>query len=139
MSVRKQLRIEKSYNNDVHRIANVWLFFVFSSLKYLWTPYVCMLAAFGVCSPELWMTLFKWLRLRTVHPVLLVSHCFVISSCFSFKYMNGSRVEYNWNSVSRSYYVWFIGREKDSVEKFFLYFLIIKTVCFNAKSLKNRR
>ncbi|XP_022357871.1 probable C-mannosyltransferase DPY19L4 isoform X2 [Enhydra lutris kenyoni] len=40
-------------------------------LKYLWTPYVCMLAAFGVCSPELWMTLFKWLRLRTVHPVLL--------------------------------------------------------------------
>uniref|UniRef100_A0A8D0QLT4 Dpy-19 like 4 n=1 Tax=Sus scrofa TaxID=9823 RepID=A0A8D0QLT4_PIG len=41
------------------------------SLKYLWTPYVCMLAAFGVCSPELWMTLFKWLRLRTVHPVLL--------------------------------------------------------------------
>ncbi|XP_070078445.1 probable C-mannosyltransferase DPY19L4 isoform X8 [Equus przewalskii] len=41
------------------------------NLKYLWTPYVCMLAAFGVCSPELWMTLFKWLRLRTVHPVLL--------------------------------------------------------------------
>ncbi|CAO2581115.1 Probable C-mannosyltransferase DPY19L4 [Lemmus lemmus] len=40
-------------------------------LKFLWTPYVCMLAAFGVCSPELWMTLLKWLRLRTVHPVLL--------------------------------------------------------------------
>ncbi|PNI85042.1 DPY19L4 isoform 8, partial [Pan troglodytes] len=36
-----------------------------------WIPYVCMLAAFGVCSPELWMTLFKWLRLRTVHPILL--------------------------------------------------------------------
>ncbi|XP_027966367.1 probable C-mannosyltransferase DPY19L4 isoform X2 [Eumetopias jubatus] len=42
-----------------------------TNLKYLWTPYVCMLAAFGVCSPELWVTLFKWLRLRTVHPVLL--------------------------------------------------------------------
>uniref|UniRef100_A0A8I3WDB1 Dpy-19 like 4 n=1 Tax=Callithrix jacchus TaxID=9483 RepID=A0A8I3WDB1_CALJA len=41
------------------------------SLKYIWIPYVCMLAAFGVCSPELWMTLFKWLRLRTVHPILL--------------------------------------------------------------------
>ncbi|KAH0517672.1 putative C-mannosyltransferase DPY19L4 [Microtus ochrogaster] len=40
-------------------------------LKFLWTPYVCMLAAFGVCSPELWMTLLKWLRLRTVHPILL--------------------------------------------------------------------
>ncbi|XP_039382111.1 probable C-mannosyltransferase DPY19L4 isoform X5 [Mauremys reevesii] len=40
-------------------------------IKYLWTPYVCMLAAFGVCSPELWMTLFKWLRLRAVHPILL--------------------------------------------------------------------
>ncbi|XP_054048055.1 probable C-mannosyltransferase DPY19L4 isoform X3 [Rissa tridactyla] len=39
--------------------------------KYLWTPYVCMLAAFGVCSPELWMTLFKWLRLKAVHPILL--------------------------------------------------------------------
>uniref|UniRef100_A0A8C6R6U0 Dpy-19 like 4 n=1 Tax=Nannospalax galili TaxID=1026970 RepID=A0A8C6R6U0_NANGA len=41
------------------------------SLKFIWTPYVCMLAAFGVCSPELWMTLLKWLRLKTVHPVLL--------------------------------------------------------------------
>ncbi|XP_008981165.1 putative C-mannosyltransferase DPY19L4 isoform X3 [Callithrix jacchus] len=41
------------------------------NLKYIWIPYVCMLAAFGVCSPELWMTLFKWLRLRTVHPILL--------------------------------------------------------------------
>ena len=67
--------------------------FVFSSLKYLWTPYVCMLAAFGVCSPELWMTLFKWLRLRTVHPVLLVSHCyFVLSSCFSLNYINGNHM-----------------------------------------------
>jgi len=44
-------------------------------MKYLWTPYVCMLAAFGVCSPELWMTLFKWLRLKAVHPILLVSCC----------------------------------------------------------------
>ncbi|XP_061459200.1 probable C-mannosyltransferase DPY19L4 isoform X3 [Rhineura floridana] len=40
-------------------------------IKYVWTPYVCMIAAFGVCSPELWMTLFKWLRLKAVHPVLL--------------------------------------------------------------------
>uniref|UniRef100_H3AWE0 Dpy-19 like 4 n=1 Tax=Latimeria chalumnae TaxID=7897 RepID=H3AWE0_LATCH len=44
---------------------------IFEGMKYLWTPYVCMIAAFGVCSPELWMTLFKWLRLRSVHPVLL--------------------------------------------------------------------
>ncbi|XP_066122133.1 probable C-mannosyltransferase DPY19L4 isoform X3 [Saccopteryx bilineata] len=44
---------------------------IIEGLKYLWTPYVCMLAAFGVCSPELWTTLFKWLRLRNVHPVLL--------------------------------------------------------------------
>ncbi|XP_063028388.1 probable C-mannosyltransferase DPY19L4 isoform X2 [Melospiza melodia melodia] len=42
-----------------------------TKMKYLWTPYVCMLAAFGVCSPELWMTLFKWLRLKAVHPILL--------------------------------------------------------------------
>uniref|UniRef100_A0A2K5ERX7 Dpy-19 like 4 n=1 Tax=Aotus nancymaae TaxID=37293 RepID=A0A2K5ERX7_AOTNA len=42
-----------------------------TNLKYVWIPYVCMLAAFGVCSPELWMTLFKWLQLRTVHPILL--------------------------------------------------------------------
>ncbi|XP_026546562.1 probable C-mannosyltransferase DPY19L4 isoform X2 [Notechis scutatus] len=40
-------------------------------MKYVWTPYVCMIAAFGVCSPELWTTLFKWIRLKTVHPVLL--------------------------------------------------------------------
>ncbi|XP_041931808.1 probable C-mannosyltransferase DPY19L4 isoform X2 [Alosa sapidissima] len=44
---------------------------VFDGLKYLWTPYVCMFAAFGVCSPELWMTIFKWLRLKSVHPVVL--------------------------------------------------------------------
>lgn len=44
---------------------------MFQGLKYLWTPYACMFAAFGVCSPELWMTVFKWLRLRTVPPLLL--------------------------------------------------------------------
>ncbi|XP_030072620.1 putative C-mannosyltransferase DPY19L4 [Microcaecilia unicolor] len=44
---------------------------VFEGVKYLWTPYVCMLAAFGVCSPELWVTLFKWIRLKSVQPVLL--------------------------------------------------------------------
>ncbi|MGH0134876.1 UNVERIFIED_CONTAM: hypothetical protein FKN15_067574 [Acipenser sinensis] len=31
-------------------------------------------AAFGVCSPELWMTVFKWLRLKSVHPAVLVSN-----------------------------------------------------------------
>ncbi|XP_022357872.1 probable C-mannosyltransferase DPY19L4 isoform X3 [Enhydra lutris kenyoni] len=55
----------------IHTILLGSLAMVIEGLKYLWTPYVCMLAAFGVCSPELWMTLFKWLRLRTVHPVLL--------------------------------------------------------------------
>ncbi|KAM4704940.1 putative C-mannosyltransferase DPY19L4 [Rhinophrynus dorsalis] len=44
---------------------------LFEGMKYFWTPHVCMLAAFGVCSPELWITLFKWIRLKTVHPVLL--------------------------------------------------------------------
>ncbi|XP_029779397.1 probable C-mannosyltransferase DPY19L4 isoform X5 [Suricata suricatta] len=55
----------------IHTILLGSLAMIIEGLKYLWTPYVCMLAAFGVCSPELWMTLFKWLRLRTVHPVLL--------------------------------------------------------------------
>uniref|UniRef100_A0A3B5MNC4 Dpy-19 like 4 n=1 Tax=Xiphophorus couchianus TaxID=32473 RepID=A0A3B5MNC4_9TELE len=45
---------------------------LFDGVKYLWTPYVCMFTAFGVCSPDLWMTLFKWLRLKSVHPVVLV-------------------------------------------------------------------
>lgn len=44
-----------------------------SRMKYLWTPYVCMFTAFGVCSPDLWMTVFKWLKLKSIHPVLLVS------------------------------------------------------------------
>uniref|UniRef100_A0A3B5MLM1 Dpy-19 like 4 n=1 Tax=Xiphophorus couchianus TaxID=32473 RepID=A0A3B5MLM1_9TELE len=44
---------------------------LFDGVKYLWTPYVCMFTAFGVCSPDLWMTLFKWLRLKSVHPVVL--------------------------------------------------------------------
>lgn len=67
-----------------------------------------MLAAFGVCSPELWMTLFKWLRLRTVHPVLLVSHCyFVLNTCFFSSYVksngNNGNSEYNYNSLSKSH------------------------------------
>ncbi|CAJ0958731.1 unnamed protein product [Ranitomeya imitator] len=43
----------------------------FEGLKCLWTPYVCVIAGFGVCSPALWITLFKWLRVRTVNPVML--------------------------------------------------------------------
>lgn len=42
-------------------------------MKYFWTPYVCMFTAFGVCSPDLWMTVFKWLKLKSIHPVVLVS------------------------------------------------------------------
>ncbi|KAM4538778.1 putative C-mannosyltransferase DPY19L4 isoform 2-T2 [Odontesthes bonariensis] len=44
---------------------------LFDGMKYLWTPYVCMFTAFGVCSPDLWMTVFKWLKLRFIHPVVL--------------------------------------------------------------------
>uniref|UniRef100_A0A3Q3WY74 Uncharacterized protein n=1 Tax=Mola mola TaxID=94237 RepID=A0A3Q3WY74_MOLML len=44
---------------------------LFDGMKYLWTPYMCMFTAFGVCSPELWMTVFKWLKLKSVHPVVL--------------------------------------------------------------------
>ncbi|KAM8967887.1 putative C-mannosyltransferase DPY19L4 [Pelodytes ibericus] len=43
----------------------------FEGMKYLWTPYVCVLAAFGVCSVELWVTIIKWIRLKTLHPVLM--------------------------------------------------------------------
>lgn len=53
----------------------LWLtgFLLFSCrMKYLWTPYVCMFTAFGVCSPDLWMTVFKWLKLKSIHPVVLV-------------------------------------------------------------------
>lgn len=44
---------------------------LFDGVKYLWTPYVCVFTAFGVCSPDLWMTVFKWLRLKSIHPVVL--------------------------------------------------------------------
>ncbi|XP_010786078.1 probable C-mannosyltransferase DPY19L4 isoform X2 [Notothenia coriiceps] len=44
---------------------------LFDGMKYLWTPYVCMFTAFGVCSPELWMTVFRWLKLKSIHPVVL--------------------------------------------------------------------
>ncbi|XP_042319951.1 probable C-mannosyltransferase DPY19L4 isoform X2 [Sceloporus undulatus] len=55
----------------LHTISLGLLAMMMEGLKYVWTPYVCMIAAFGVCSPELWMTLFKWLRLKTVHPIFL--------------------------------------------------------------------
>ncbi|XP_040045515.2 putative C-mannosyltransferase DPY19L4 [Gasterosteus aculeatus] len=44
---------------------------LFDGMKYLWTPYVCMFTAFGVCSPELWMTVLKWLKLKSIHPIVL--------------------------------------------------------------------
>ncbi|XP_069477474.1 probable C-mannosyltransferase DPY19L4 isoform X2 [Ambystoma mexicanum] len=44
---------------------------IFDGMKYLWTPYVCVLAAFGVCSAELWITLFKWIRLKAVDAIML--------------------------------------------------------------------
>nr|XP_060631602.1 probable C-mannosyltransferase DPY19L4 isoform X1 [Anolis sagrei ordinatus] len=55
----------------LHSISLGLLAVMMEGMKYVWTPYVCMIAAFGVCSPELWTTLFKWLRLKTVHPILL--------------------------------------------------------------------
>ncbi|XP_037058295.1 probable C-mannosyltransferase DPY19L4 isoform X2 [Peromyscus leucopus] len=55
----------------IHTLILGSLAMLMEGLKFIWTPYMCMLAAFGVCSPELWMTLLKWLRLRTVHPILL--------------------------------------------------------------------
>ncbi|XP_061459210.1 probable C-mannosyltransferase DPY19L4 isoform X4 [Rhineura floridana] len=55
----------------LHTLSLGLLAMMMEGIKYVWTPYVCMIAAFGVCSPELWMTLFKWLRLKAVHPVLL--------------------------------------------------------------------
>ncbi|KAL7984175.1 hypothetical protein Chor_002745 [Crotalus horridus] len=55
----------------LHTVTLGLLSMMMEGMKYVWTPYVCMIAAFGVCSPELWMTLFKWIRLKTVHPVLL--------------------------------------------------------------------
>uniref|UniRef100_A0A1A8ULV4 Dpy-19-like 4 n=1 Tax=Nothobranchius furzeri TaxID=105023 RepID=A0A1A8ULV4_NOTFU len=54
-----------------HSLAFGFLTLVFDGMKNLWTPHVCVLTAFGVCSPELWMTVFKWLRLKSVHPVVL--------------------------------------------------------------------
>ncbi|CAL9690750.1 unnamed protein product [Knipowitschia caucasica] len=47
------------------------LVLLFDGTKYLWTPHVCMFTAFGVCSPKLWMTLFKWLNLKSLDPVVL--------------------------------------------------------------------
>uniref|UniRef100_A0A8C7XVV8 Dpy-19 like 4 n=1 Tax=Oryzias sinensis TaxID=183150 RepID=A0A8C7XVV8_9TELE len=44
---------------------------LFDGMKYLWTPHVCMFTAFGVCSPHLFMTVFKWLKLKSMHPVVL--------------------------------------------------------------------
>uniref|UniRef100_A0A670Y9X1 Dpy-19 like 4 n=1 Tax=Pseudonaja textilis TaxID=8673 RepID=A0A670Y9X1_PSETE len=56
----------------LHTVSLGLLSMMMEGMKYVWTPYVCMIAAFGVCSPELWTTLFKWIRLKTVHPVLFV-------------------------------------------------------------------
>lgn len=54
---------------------------MFDCMKFLWTPYVCVLAAFGVCSPELWTTLFKWIRLKSIDAfVLAVLLSFIVPS-----------------------------------------------------------
>uniref|UniRef100_A0A8D2KXX2 Dpy-19 like 4 n=2 Tax=Varanus komodoensis TaxID=61221 RepID=A0A8D2KXX2_VARKO len=55
----------------LHTISLGLLAMMMERMKYVWTPSVCMMAAFGVCSPELWTTLFKWFRLKAVHPIVL--------------------------------------------------------------------
>lgn len=54
-----------------HTLCFGGLALLFDGMKYLWTPYVCMFTAFGVCSPDLWMTVFRWLKLKSIHPVVL--------------------------------------------------------------------
>lgn len=80
--------LKTSNSHKVHFLKKIQLSFFFfmlwffsrSRMKYLWTPYVCMFTAFGVCSPDLWMTVFKWLKLKSIHPVVLVSNPFLANS-----------------------------------------------------------
>lgn len=111
-------------------------------MKYLWTPYVCMLAAFGVCSPELWMTLFKWLRLKAVHPILLVSCCHwclgnYSSLSYHFSNNNYLRLKEKPNKrtcssvSSRSYIVYFfLSSIPNSMFSRVLWYLVIKQSLF---------
>uniref|UniRef100_A0AAQ5Y837 Dpy-19 like 4 n=1 Tax=Amphiprion ocellaris TaxID=80972 RepID=A0AAQ5Y837_AMPOC len=50
---------------------------LFEGMKYLWTPYVCMFTAFGVCCPGLWMTVFKWVKLKSIHPVTTLIYMYI--------------------------------------------------------------
>ncbi|XP_061903306.1 probable C-mannosyltransferase DPY19L4 isoform X1 [Entelurus aequoreus] len=54
-----------------HTVLFGGLTMLFDGMKYVWTPYVCMFTAFGVCSPGLWMTVFRWLKVKSIHPVVL--------------------------------------------------------------------
>ncbi|XP_030644316.1 probable C-mannosyltransferase DPY19L4 [Chanos chanos] len=77
--VKTSVRLEDAWIGEqpevIYHVLHTLLFgalaMLFEGLKYLWTPYVCMFTAFGVCSPELWMTVFKWLKLKSIHPVVL--------------------------------------------------------------------
>ncbi|XP_040910049.1 probable C-mannosyltransferase DPY19L4 [Toxotes jaculatrix] len=77
--MRTNLRLEDAQIGEqpevIYHVFHTLLFggltLVFDGMKYLWTPYVCMFTAFGVCSPDLWMTVFKWLKLKSIHPVVL--------------------------------------------------------------------
>ncbi|XP_054619053.1 integrator complex subunit 8 isoform X3 [Dunckerocampus dactyliophorus] len=59
----------------VYHVFHTFLFggltMLFDGVKYVWTPYVCMFTAFGVCSPDLWMTVFRWMKVKSIHPVML--------------------------------------------------------------------
>ncbi|XP_077362225.1 putative C-mannosyltransferase DPY19L4 isoform X1 [Festucalex cinctus] len=55
----------------LHTLIFGGLTLLFNGMKYFWTPYMCAFAAFGVCSPDLWMTVFRWLKVKSVHPVVL--------------------------------------------------------------------
>ncbi|XP_017276431.1 probable C-mannosyltransferase DPY19L4 [Kryptolebias marmoratus] len=54
-----------------HTLFFGFLTLLFDGMKYVWMPYVCVFTASGVCSPDLWMTVFRWLKLKSVHPVVL--------------------------------------------------------------------
>nr|KAF6271081.1 dpy-19 like C-mannosyltransferase 3 [Myotis myotis] len=77
--------------NLTHTVAFGALALSTMRMKYLWTPHVCVFAASGLCSPEVWGSILKVARLHTPARVCVVRHAVPLLTllCLGCKFWPG--------------------------------------------------
>ncbi|XP_053528186.1 probable C-mannosyltransferase DPY19L3 isoform X2 [Artibeus jamaicensis] len=81
------LRPETAYNL-IHTVLFGFLALSTMRMKYLWTPHLCVFAASGLCSPEVWGLLLRVARLYTPARMCVLRYSvpmlILLSLCYKF-------------------------------------------------------